>query len=509
MSLHHNAEADFAAAELARMFVADASLCYALSGPPGALSATASYEPPSSPWPKSDGVISLLESVGNRQRDIALEYKRVQEGAHGLLTAIGQAQGYIHKGYSGAAIVVPSAYSVLSAPAQYVRDVLDRVTSNPAIGVFRYDPPDTSHSSPFAGRLHCVRPLTVNATVIAPRRAAAGPKTQWMHVREGSTTRDAYYRFLQVAKSIGSPPDPEPRIPQPLRDACARLAPGRLAEHLLSSTTNDTLLSRVWRTFWFDWLATSDVLTPWEEVGGTYRVPQATTRIDKDDGTGRSVLWQGRRSSLKAVLVDKLNAGSVTEDQAWEMFAAGVPSTGAGTQGVQGVIARAHSYREDLDSSLAQLGWIDADGRPTESGYRYASICERYGGANSTAAADYVGATMLKVGHYASFLHYVYRLSEELFSADPLAFTRDGPRGPVFNEESYSEYLAYLQGKLTDELKVMRTVSRRDRPRQRTVLQAELTFLRNYGFVSRSRYRLGVGIPVDWEKVLNSLNLEI
>ncbi len=111
MSLNHNAEADFAASELARMFVHNPSLCYPSSSLPGGLSATASYEPSSSPWPKADGLISLLET-GNQQRDIALEYKRTQEGVHGLLTAIGQAQGYIHKGYNGAAIVVQRAHAL-------------------------------------------------------------------------------------------------------------------------------------------------------------------------------------------------------------------------------------------------------------------------------------------------------------------------------------------------------------------------------------------------------------
>ena len=507
MSLTHNAEADFAASELARMFVADAGLCYAASARPAALSASASYEPSSSPWPHADGVVALLESGTNATREIAIEYKRVQEGAHGLLTAIGQAQGYVHKGYHGAAIVVPSLYSSLSGPAEYVRNVLDAVTQNPSIGVFRYDTPDTSSSAPFNGRLHCVRPFTVATQAIPARRAMSRPKTQWVHMREGSTTRDGFYRFLQAAKMLSGAPDPVPRLPQELRDAVSRIAPGRSAEYYLSSTTDDKFLSRVWRAFWFEWILTPEVLRPWIRTGAIYAPPGAFTRIRKDDDSGFSQIFEGRSGSLKWTMVEGLNNGSLSENDAWEGFAKGLSQ--AVGQNKQGIADRAHSYREDMDSALSQLGWIDADGRPTDSGYRYTNICERYGGANSAAATDYLGATLLKAGHYASFLHYVYRLSEECFSTDPLAFTNVVRGRPVFNEASYTEYLAYLEAKLSDDLKVMRKVSTRGRPRRRTPFQVELTLLRNYGFVSNARYRLGVGIPVDWEKVLSSLNIEL
>jgi hypothetical protein len=231
------------------------------------------------------------------------------------------------------------------------------------------------------------------------------------------------------------------------------------------------------------------------------------TRIKKDDGTGFSQYFEGRAGSLKAVLVEKLNAGSLTEDQAWEYFATGLDIQGQ--QKKQGVRDRAHSNREDLDSSLSHLQWIDADGRPTDCGYRYMTLCERYGGPNSDAAVQYVGATLLQAGRYAAFLHYVYRLSEKRFSADPLAFTQTEGGNPTFNEASYAEYLSYLERRDERRAKVMRKVSGRARPRVRTPFQAELTLLRNYGFVSKRRYRLGVGIPIDWEKVLNSLSVEL
>lgn len=507
--MSHNSEADFASSELARMFVATPSLCYSAASVPATLNATASYEPSSTGWPKADGLVSLLESIGGVQRDIAIEYKRPQEGIHGLLTAIGQAHGYIHKGYSASAIVIPSSYPTHPTPADYVKEVLDRVSTNPSIGVFRYDSPDTGSATPFAGKLHCVRPFILAMGGGTRAISGHGAKTQWVHMREGSTTRDGFFRFLQTAKRLSGGPVAPPVIPIELVRAIGRIEPGRSAASYLANTADARFLTRVWEAFWFEWVATPEVLTPWERDGSRYVVPNVSTKILKDDGSGYSQIWQGRTTSLKEKLVAKLNSRAITEEQAWEMFAAGIPAA-IGGQSTQGIRQRAHSYREDIDSSLAQLEWIDSTGIPTDYGYRYMTLCERYGGANSDAAKSYMGATLLQTGRYASFLHYVHRLSERKFSADPLAYTRMSPAGrPEFTEDSYWEYLADLEGLLSNDLRVMRKVSGRARPRVRTEFQAELTLLRNYGFVSPSRYRLGIGIPIDWERVNEALNIEL
>jgi hypothetical protein len=508
MSYSHNAEADFAASELARMFAADPRICYAETTRPSALSTNASYEPSSSPWPKADALVSLLEAGTRVQRDIAVEYKRQQEGVHGLLTAIGQAHSYLHKGYSGAAIVVPSNYVSHASPAQYVKEVLDQVSKSKAIGVFRFETPDLSSPTPYAGRLHTVRPMELITTGTSVA-VSSRPQTQWVHMREGSTTRDAFFRFLQTAKLLSAnSPVPKPAIPTGLKNAIARLAPGKDASAYLANTADDKFLTRVWRAFWFEWVATPEVLTPWNLAGGQYSTPNVFTRIAKDDGSGNSQIFEGRADGLKENIVKQLNDGSIDEARAWEQFASGIKRTGM--QKKQGVRDRAHSYREDLDSSLAQLQWIDNDGRPTDYGYRYMTICERYGGANSPAAIEYVGASLLQTGRYGSFLHYVHRLSERKFASNPLEFAKTSAGGdPVFNEESYGEYLAYLEDCLADELKVMRKVSGRSRPRVRTPFQAELTLLRNYGYVSKTRYRLGVGIPIDWERVVEALSIDL
>lgn len=492
------------------MLASDPALCYPAGSVPAGISGSATYEPSSSPWPKADGVVSILEPGGMVRRDIAIEYKRQQEGIHGLLTAMGQAHGYVHKGYSGALIIIPRVYSTHLSPAAYVTEVLDQISGSKAIGVFSYGDPDTTSATPYAGKIRCERAFQLITTPATERTAKSGPKTQWVHMREGSTTRDAFFRFLQVAKSLPSESlSKAPNIPAGLVAAIARIAPGKDPADYLANVADSKLLSRIWRTFWFEYVATPDVLTAFVKIGGVYSTPNSYTRIEKDDGSGKSQIFEGRATGLKEKLVEELNLGTISESEAWERFATGIPAV-AGKQNTQGVRDRAHSYREDLDSSISQLQWIGNDGLPTDYGYRFLGICERYGGANSHAAIEYVGATLLQSGRYASFLHYIHRLSERKFSGDPLSFARIGANGrPVFNEESYSEYLAYVEDLFVNELRVMRKVSGRNRPRTRTVFQAELTLLRNYGFVSKARHRLGVGIPIDWERVIEALNIEL
>lgn len=508
MTYSHNSEADFAGSELARLFVADPTLCYGSAAAPAAISASATAEATTSPWPHADGLISLLEG-GNSRRGIALEYKRPNEGVHGLLTGMGQVVSYIHKGYNGAVLVVPSLYASHPAPGTYVSEVLDKFQGSESIGVFQYDPPDTTSATPFAGRMQCVRPLKLLTTVTQQASPPAGTRTQWAHMREGSTTRDAYLRLLQAAKLLSAGhPLPAPIIPPPLVEAIARIEPGADPVKRLANTADNRLLTRVWEHFWFEWVVTPGVLTPWVLNGGRYETPGALTRIVRDDARGNSQIFEGRADSLKENLVLLLNDGLITENQAWEYFAQGFSRSGS--QRKQGVRDRAHSYREDLDSSLLQLEWVDVDGHPTDRGHRFMSICERYGGPNSAAAIEYIGATLIQTGRYASFLHYIARLSERKFSADPLAYTHELGNGrPVFNEDSYTEYLGELQDAMVNELKVMRVSSGRNRPRSRTTFQAELTIMRNYGFVSKKRHRLGVGIPIDWEHVLEAMTVEL
>lgn len=519
MSYAHDAEAEFAASELARMFLADPKLCYAAQNPP-TISTSATYEPSGTRWPKADGVVLVVESgATSKHRGVAVEYKRTTEGVHGLLTGLGQAEAYVHKGYDGAVLVVPRSYPSLAKPGDYLADVLKTVANHAAIGVVHYDSPDLTSATPFAKRLHFSRKLTLTATTQTSIAGGSVPHTQWVHMREGSTTRDALFRFLQTAKRVSAGAVQKVRLSQEIEEAVERVAPGADPVKYLSNAPNDDPLSRVWRDFWFRWLANEDTLTPWDQSGKNFFVHKATTGVERDDGDGKSVLWEGQwgKGGLKSKLVEYLTSGLVSEEEAWDLFVSGnVSRKGKHLSGAakktQGVRQRAHSYREDVDSSLAHLGWIDPDGQPTEYGHRFVAICERYeGGANSNAAKNYFGATLLQAGRYGAFLHYLYRLSEEFFSAEPLRFTSKHSKTgkPVFDDDSYYKYLGEIEKRLTDDLRVQRKVSQRSADRERKAFQAELTLLRQYGFVSEARYRLGVGVTINWPNVQEAMHMDL
>src|SRR5208337_4386848 len=118
---------------------------------------------------------------------LALEFKRANEGIHGLLTAIGQAFAYVHKGYSGVVIAIPSLYETHERPGDYVKEVLDRVNSGNRVGVFVYRPPDTSAASPFRGKLECKRCVRIDLSIPSRRAGIRRVETQWAHLREGSS----------------------------------------------------------------------------------------------------------------------------------------------------------------------------------------------------------------------------------------------------------------------------------------------------------------------------------
>jgi hypothetical protein len=228
--MSHDIEASYAATEVVNHLLGTPGNCFQIPPVLGHLSGYAAREGRHT-WPHADGVIELAVAAGagSTEYSIAMEFKRPNEGLHGVLTAIGQSHAYLRKGYAGSVMVIPSSYAGFADPGPYAKEVLDLTSKSEAIGVFTYSPPDMSKVSPFAGKLHIHRPLKIDS---APPIVAVLPhartETQWAHVREGSTDPDAFFKYLQTVKLLGGGGmEPIlPGIPATMRAAIERVRPG-------------------------------------------------------------------------------------------------------------------------------------------------------------------------------------------------------------------------------------------------------------------------------------------
>jgi hypothetical protein len=486
--MSHDIQASWAAAELARHFQLNPGDCFA-TAPATGLSVFASREGKTI-WPFADGVIVLQDPTATYR--IALEYKRPNEGTHGILTALGQSLAYINKGYNGAVAVLPREYGTHATPGLYTSTVLDTAVGRPNLGVFTYDDPDTTLPSPFMGKLRCERPLEVDAIPpVVAGAFASNTETQWMHVREGSSTPSAFFRFLQVAKSLPLTHTPEPtvHIPRGLQDAVSRLEPAADPLKYLSNSVSDDFRDKAWRHFWFNYILTHDVMEIWSATTPSYEVNTSPTSLEQFDGVTPMVMFASRRDSIKSTVVEKLNAGTITEDVAWEDFA-------------RNIRKRAHSYREDIDSGLEHMGMLDADGKPTDLGYRFIDLCERTNAPHAGVPKRMLGAAILKNGDMISLLHYTHRLSEELFRHAPLHFAT----GPRMNRLDKSEYRKWLENELANNLRVLHKVRARGGV-SRSPLQAEITMLRKFDFASD--FRISVGLEINWPVVQDALDFPL
>lgn len=495
--MSHDIEAAYAAAEVANLLSADPASCFATPPTVANLSAYATKEGRHQ-WPHADGVIALaVAGTGAgagaiRRYNVALEFKRPNEGTHGLLTALGQTHAYIRKGYAGAVIVIPDGYPGLPHAGDYVREVLDLTSQATGIGVFSYSPPDMAAVSPFAGRLHLHRPLVVDTPGVAPATQINRTETQWAHVREGSTEPDAFFRYLQAVKLLSGgdyAPD-DPQIPAQLAAAVEANQPGAEPLKYFSNTVGDSLPERAWRHFWFGYVLHDDAILGWErDAAGAYHPNPTASLIQRSDGAGRKLFYVGRSDSIKNVLASELSAGTKTEADAARAL-------------VKKYRERAHSYREDIDSGCQHFGFVDDEGRLTDSGYRFVDACERFGSGNATLPRALFLDGLLGEGGFGALLHYIYRLSEARFAVDPLAFTVQNAAGaPVFQRPAY---LAWLENELATSLKVLRKVSSRGGT-PRKPLQAELSLLRNLGIVQPG-FRVGVGVPINWPALQDAMS---
>jgi hypothetical protein len=441
-------------------------------------------------------VIKLAVTSGGDpvEYSIALEYKRPNEGLHGILTAIGQAHAYIRKGYSGAVMVIPPNYPGLAQTGPYVNDVLAQTSRCDSIGVFTYNQPDMSSVQPFASKLTLHRSFQIDrATPVETRRTSSRDETQWAHVREGSTDPDAFFRYLQTVKLLGGGEIEtfKPDIPNDLSDAVRRVRADNDPEKYISNCPNDSLPDIAWRHFWFKYVLHKDALPGWYiSESGEFMPNVEPSKILRSDNNGLKLFFGGRANSIKNKLATQLNSRHKSQTIAEEEL-------------VTNYSKRAHSYREDIDSGCEHLGFVDGEGRLTENGYRFVDACERFGNPNTGLPRAIFLNALLSEGALGAFLHYIYRLSEEKFRTDPFAFADIRPDAGRTHFVQ-DEYLTWLEEEMQHTLHVIRKVSLRGGVARRP-FQAELAVLRSLGIVEKE-FRMGVGLVINWPEFQDALS---
>lgn len=492
--MSHDTEAAYASSEVADIIMLNQNSFFGNYGTQGAWSVYAGREG-GHQWPLADGVI-LAENATYNDIQIAFEYKRPNEGVHGILTALGQSFAYLEKGYNASVMVIPEAYSSHSTPGQHLRRVIEATSPDVPISIYTYTSPNLSATRPFYGKLQCIRDISLPNCRTITRTATAttgNVSTLWAHMREGMSHPDAFFRFCQGVKVVTATGEDLSgiKLPNELIAAIHRMYANEDPYKYLSHTSGDTISDKAWRYAWFNYYFWEGLIPIWSSAS-PYVVNNTQTKIHIDK-TNFQGLFSGRVDSIKEKLVDKLNAGAFTEAEAWEEYARKVRKD-------------AHSYREVIDSGLYHIGYVSPEGTLTEIGYKFVEACERVGSPYIGIPMEIFKATVLQNGQYGAMLHYIYRLSEEKFDSDLFAFSKlDNNGNYKFNEQ---EYLAWIDDYFANTLHISKKTTVRAGG-TRKPFQAELAFLKKMGFVRtrgrRIAYRVGVGLEIDWPQVQSSM----
>lgn len=505
--MSHDTEAAYAYGEIAGDIQLRAPKFFGSIGKGGTWSLTAGREG-SSTWPLADGVIQASNAKVPNDINIAFEYKRPNEGLHGVLTAIGQAFSYIDKGYDASVICIPDSYSSHKTPGDHARQVIETNTPDAPIVIYTYSTPNLAAMKPFAGKLNCVRDIDLSVCR-KPTRAAGAKKitpnfsTVWAHVREGESFPDAFFRYCQCAKiisSIGEDISKYKILPE-LIAAVGRISPDTDPILYLSSTTGDSMLDKSWRLVWYNYYFTQ-TLMPIYKTTAPYTINDVPTGILKDS-LNYQQLFSGRSDSIKAQLVAKLNgtfiskgsttpAAPITLNDAWDEYARKVHSV-------------AHSYREDIDSGLDQFGLIDSDGDLTNYGYIYVNACEKAGSSYNEVPMNILRAVTLQLGQYDVFLSTFYKYSNDHFNTNFYDFTKKvGKSGKtVFDNDPY---LNWMNSIFVNSLHMLKTSTLRAGG-TRKPFQAELAYLKNLGLIDNSTpFKIGTGLNINWPMVESSIS---
>lgn len=494
--MSHDVEAAYASSEVAELIMLNQAHYFGTMGTVGAWSVFAGREG-GHQWPLADGVLSA-QNTNASDVNIAFEFKRPNEGVHGILTALGQSYAYLEKGYDASVMVIPERYSSHAAPGEHIRRVIDAVSPDIPISIYTYSTPNLSATRPFHGKLNCVRDISLSS---CRRIARAGvgvattgsASTLWAHMREGMSHPDAFYRFCQAVKIITAAGEnlDGVRIPVALENAVRRIDPNADVFKYLSNTPGDSISDKAWRHVWFHYYFWNDLMPIYSSTS-PYTVNAVSTKI-MIDSTRCQNLFSGRVDSIKSKLVEELNNGEINEQNAWEEYARKVRSD-------------SHSYREVIDSGLYHIGFVAPDGTLTDLGYKFVDACERVGTPYAGIPLEILRASVLQNGQYGAMLHYFYKLSEEKFSSDLFAFTQTDAQGNhVFKPQ---DYLNWLDDVFANELHLSKKSTERAGGTRKS-FQAEISFLKKMGFVKakdgKAAYRIGVGLEIDWPQVQNSL----
>lgn len=448
-------------------------------------------------WPLADAVISTSNSRTSEQIQIALEFKRINEGLHGTLTAIGQSLAYLHKGYHSSIIVIPENYSSHDQPGQHIKEILDLTTvQNAPIGIFTYQGPDVHKVRPFENKISCLRTPLLTTSTLVTNSPNSRPKasTLWAHVREGMSYPDAFYKYCKEVKFVTASLDDIPfnLLPE-LERAVERVKPGANPIQYLSYTKNNSILDKTWLYTWFKYYF-HETLRPIfykDDITNEYRVNRESTKILQSSDKYANFL-SGRNDSIKEVLVKKLNKQEISEDTAWEYY-------------VEKIRKQAHSYREVIDSGLYHLNLIDPDGKLTKAGYAFVDAADKENTVYGSSSMQILRGTSLIYGNFSTFLHYIYRISEESFLNDSFAFTSRTDERLAFDSQSYK---AFLFEKMRNELSLILTSSARSSANPRKAFQAEIPYLKHLGIITNitSPFRTGVGLMINWPIVQESID---
>lgn len=493
----HDTEAAYASSEIAGILTKNQDKFFGNIGQKGAWSIFAGREAGSA-WPLADGVIQA-ENTSNDVVKIAFEYKRPNEGVHGILTAIGQSYAYLEKGYDAAIMAIPAKYSSHTDPGGHVNRVLEAASPKCPISIYTYSTPDLSATRPFEDKLTCVRDISlpdclkIGSGNVAAKKA--GVSTLWAHVREGMSHPDVFFRYCQSIKAVTSVGEDlsNVKLPAELVKTVKEIDPSANPYYYLSNTVGETVADKAWRHLWFNFMFWQDLM-PIYTGNGPYEVNDVKTKIRVDEKSYQSLL-SGRVTSIKNVCVAKLNASNTakTRKEIWHDYVAKVRGN-------------AHSYREVIDSGLDHIGFVGADGTLTDLGYKYVEACERYNSTSEGAPLEILRGAFLQNGKFAALLHYVYKYSEEKFHSNYLEFTKELANGDMaFDQASYIDWLDDI---FVNTLHVSKKTTLRAGGSRRP-LQAELAYLNKLGLVNsyngRIDYRIGVGLSIDWPKVQNSI----